>query len=154
MCNCCFEVTIKTTGIPDSNLSVIYRKAGIKFTRDSIIDSYTSFKLEEHPRKYIFPTLTELEAIENYSGQINQLTVDGQKIGLWKKAPNNSSSAAHYLTYFTIDNSGKSNRDWFATYDSDDKLISIGGRDGLGENQSATSRDYYLLFGIDILKKE
>lgn len=149
MCECCFELEIKATGIPNTNFQVIYKKEEWKFIDDRIPTYYSYYPLTEHSSKYAFPTPTELENYKDYSGKMNQLTNDGQKFGFW----NIKTEKSYYFAHYILDKDGKSQSEWSATYDINGELKMVCGSDGLDEYLCAERMDYYLIFGKDILEK-
>lgn len=145
MCECCFEIVIRASGIPNTDFTMIYEKEEINIDDEIFKTVYTPYELEEHPYKYAFPTYDELHVYEQQTEEMNQITEDDQRVGLWRF----SKDERNLLAFYKIDNNGKSKMDWRALYDVEGKLISIGGNVGLGNSSTADKRDYYRLFNIN-----
>ena len=144
-CECCFEITIRATGIPNTDFTVIYEKESLHFG-DYLETIYVPYILYEHPSKYAFPTYDELKAFEKDTGEMNLVAENDQRVGLWRIM----GDTKNYLSKYRIDERGISKCEWSASYDIDGELLEVCGWDGMSEFSCAEKRDYYKLFGIDV----
>lgn len=149
MCECCFEIEITATGFASSTFQVVYKKPEFNINSEDFETIYSEYPLEANSRKYAFPSPDELELHEERKVEMNQLTEDSLKIGLWEIPKDRHS----YLTFYVIDEKGKSQLDWYVAYDLDGTLDSISGLDGLGNRVNADRYSYYRLFGLDPSKQ-
>ncbi len=144
-CNCCFELEMKLAELFTDSLKIFYMKEEIVFTQDDISSVYEPFELKESKDKYVFPTPSELQKFESFDGDVNLLTDNGKKTGLWR----HSTEKYNYLSYYHLDENGELLSRWRAIYSLEGQLEEICGYDNVGDISScASSYDYNHLFGI------
>jgi len=143
MCKCCFELNLEFSGITDDSIKIIYAKEELDLSSEGFNYEFVSTQLFESPYKYGFPPPAELKTYENYEGEINQLSEDGEKIGLWRRE-----GESHNYLFYTSPTHNPLPK-WYASYTKEGELVDICGYDVFGESSNIEARTYYNLFGIE-----
>jgi hypothetical protein len=80
-CDCCFELEIKATGVPDTNFILIYEIEEDTISKNGEFGTQTNqYLLKQSASKYIFPKLSDVKKYR----EVNQKNDDGERIGLWE----------------------------------------------------------------------
>lgn len=148
------EIEIDAVGINDTSFT-LFQKTIHHIDGDSLIKKdgdldvfnqisvVTYVEMKEHPTKYKFPSLSEIESAPDD----NQLLNDSLKVAYWVFKNKNRKSIQSKAYYF-IDDTGQSRASWFVNYDKKGHLIQVCAFEGItpeGESwYSCLNRQQYL----------
>lgn len=139
-CECCYELQMKVTGIPDTNFTLIQPIEMSDFVDNQIVDWTEYRELKQYESKYIFPSSDRINAIVDF----NQFDSLGRKIGVWNILYDNSQKVKYRFNYF-IDANGKSQIEWSVTYNEEGIIIEICARTEANEITCADKIDYDII---------
>ena len=128
-CECCFELQLKATGIPDTNFILIQQFEASDLTNKGFVDWTEYRELKHHKNKYIFPDLEEINSFTLF----NQTNEDGLKIGLWNIYYENSEKI-RYKAYYSIESSKEATVLWSIMYNLDGEIIEVCAKTGKNES--------------------
>jgi hypothetical protein len=134
-CECCFEMQMKVTGIPDTNFTFVHQIATTELTNEGYKGSIEYQELKKLKNKYIFPELQEIES----KTEFNQTNRDGLKIGVWTRYFEKSKKI-HFKIFYDIDQNGNSIVLWEVEYDREGEIIIVCAR--TGKNIETCTQNY------------
>jgi hypothetical protein len=121
-CECCFEFTIKASGIKDTNFILVYNYPKIVISENGFSEEVESQILNIHENKYIFPTLNEI----NENSKSNQLNSDSLRVGIWDTYFD-STAIIRNKAYYFVDSNGQNRLKWIVYYDEQGEMVKVGG---------------------------
>lgn len=143
-CECCFEMNIQLTGIPDTNFTLYHVFEAADFTKEDGFIEWTEIrKIRNYKHPFIFPTPEE---IANFKA-MNQLNANGLRVGPWEIE---GKSNRAYKSYFYINESGESRTKWFISYDEKGEISEVCGKTHHDSNEQtcASGYEYNKLMGV------
>ena len=148
------EIEIDAVGIIDTSFTLFQKKINhidgdSLIQKDGDLDVFnqisvvTYVEMKEHPTKYKFPSLSEIERAPND----NQLLNDSLRVAYWV-IKNKNRKSIQYKAYYFIDHTGQSRASWFVDYDKKGHLLQVCAFEGItpeGESwYSCLNRKQYL----------
>ena len=95
-CECCFELKIEATGIPDTNFILMLQSKANDITNEGFIDRTKYREIKQYKNKYIFPSIEELEVNDEF----DQTDSSGLKSGIRYVYFDNSEKLKYKIVLF------------------------------------------------------
>jgi len=150
MCDCCFEVELTVTGVPDTNFVLIYPHHYSFFDKNMIeIDTVLNEILSEQSNKFIFPLEAEFRNVNTF----NQLTPEGLRTGLWYKYDTTKVGfrkviTIKYASFFEPPKAGKEKAIWSVHLKEDGTVIGMSVKNPFQDSwMEMDGTTYYRLIG-------
>lgn len=156
-CDCCYELGLIVTEIPNKNFTLVYQYHGSAYTTEMVgnnpftieVDTLLNEVLTEQPNKFIFPLENEFRNIEVH----NQLTPEGLRTGLWYKYDTTRVRlrkifTIKYAYFFAPPVAGKENLLWYVHLKEDWTVLGMSVYNSFGNSwRDMDGTTYYRLIG-------